>query len=182
MPAAQWVISKSCHKNNPSRLSAQNGLSFNIILFLYKLLHELLIRAGSSPEESLAEIRLEVPNLRPLFFILHTLNAEFQVQIVDHAAKLIQKIIFSLICHCTGCKGTVNFDDCRTQLTKVMEVGLSGSKIIQCQLDLHSLQLCKEMSLIYILLQKITFCQLNNKRIRRKLGFLHSCDHIQNYI
>lgn len=52
-----------------------------------------------------------------------------------------------------------------------MEVGISGSKIIQCQLDLHSLQLCKEMSLIYILLQKITFCQLNNKRIAGSLAF-----------
>ena len=101
---------------------------------------------------------------------------------MDHGTELIQQIIFLFICNCFGSERAVNLNDLRFQLAEIMEVRVSGSKVIQCKTDSHPPQFCEKMLLINILFQKITFCQFHDQGFQRQSGFLHFRTDILDHI
>ena len=101
---------------------------------------------------------------------------------MDHGAELIQQIIFLFICNCFHSERAVNLNDLRFQLTEIMEVRISGSKVIQCKADSHPLQFCEKMLLIYILFQKVTLCQFHDQRFQRQSCSFHFRTDILDHI
>ena len=139
-----------------------------LLFLLYKFSHKLFIPARLSPEISLGEFQAQLSDFEPFLGTFYTFNTNLHIQIMNHGTKLIQKIIFLFICKCFRSERAVNLNNLWFQLTEIMEVRVSGSKVIQRQTDSHSLQFCEKMLLIYILFQKIALCQFHDHRYPRQ--------------
>ena len=101
---------------------------------------------------------------------------------MGHGTKLIQQIIFLFICNCFGSERAVDLNDLRFQFAEIMEIRVSGSKVIQCKTDSHPPQFCEKMLLIYILFQKVTLCQFHDQGFQRQPGSFHFPTDILDHI
>ena len=121
-----------------SNTTADNLQIFFFISFsFYKFSHKLFIPTRFPPEISLGKFRVQLSDFEPFLSIFHAFNANLHIQIMDHGTELIQQILFLFICNCFGSERAINLNDLRFQLAEIMEVRISGSKIIQCKTDSH---------------------------------------------